>query len=320
MSEVQPASPPAAKPVLTRVVPPEADGSRLDAWLATALGIGRRGAARLADRVRVNGWRVAKGARVAAGDLVSIDEAAPLEEDFERRDLVVQTTPDVLVLDKPAGLPAVALAGKAGESLAAWIAARHPECAGIGHPGESGLVHRLDNDTSGLILAARHPRAYEALREQFHRHEVEKTYLALVSGTVADRLSLDAPIGHHPKSTRRMRVVPPPPAGDRYEPFPALSIVDPERALAGATLVRVCARTGVRHQVRVHLAAAGHPLLGDLLYGGPPCPGASGHLLHAAGLVWRDAAGARAEAEAPMPARWQAVIDALTSHPARSVS
>jgi 23S rRNA pseudouridine1911/1915/1917 synthase len=312
MSEVQPASPPTGEPApLTRVVPPEAAGARLDAWLASALGIGRRAAARLADRARVNGRRAAKGSRVAAGDVVSVAEPGPLGSPFEESDLVLRITPDLLVLDKPAGLPAIAIAGRTGESLAAWIAERHPECAGVGHTGESGLVHRLDNDTSGLILAARHPHAYQALREQFRRHEVEKTYLALVSGTVADPLSLDAPIGHHPKSTRRMRVVPPPPAGDRYESFPALSIVEPERALAGATLVRVRARTGVRHQVRVHLAAAGHPLVGDRLYGGPPCSGAAGHLLHAVRLAWRDAAGASEVAESPVPARWHAVIESL---------
>jgi len=318
MSVVQPdpsaeaGSGPTAESGLTLVAPREVDGARLDAWLARALGLGRRGAARLAGRARLNGRRAAKGARVAAGDMVTLDPPPPPERSREQRDLVARSTRDLLVLEKPAGLPSLSIAGDGGESLAAWIASRHPECARIGRPGESGLVHRLDTDTSGLILAARHREAYDALREQFRRHEVEKTYLALVSGAISGPLTLDAPIGRHPKSHRRMRLVPPSRAGDRYESHPAVSIVAPEAALAGATLVRVRARTGVRHQVRVHLAAAGHPLLGDRLYGGPPCAGTEGHLLHAAALVWRGPGGDRQAAESPMPAHWRTIIDALS--------
>jgi 23S rRNA pseudouridine1911/1915/1917 synthase len=311
MSRLQPAPGPAPDGALELVVPAEAHGTRLDVWLARALGLGRRSAARLADRGRVNGRRAGKSTRIAAGDVITLAAPGPAESSADPGDVLVRGTADVLVLDKPAGLPAVALVGSERASLASWIAAHHPECAGIGSPGESGLVHRLDTDTSGLILAARHDRAYQALRDQFRRHEIEKTYLALASGRLTGRLSLAAPIGRHAKSRRRMRVVPPPPASGRYESQPALSIVEPERVLANATLVRVLTQTGVRHQVRVHLAAAGHPLIGDALYGGPPCPGAPGHLLHAAALVWRDLEGARAEARSEMPADWQEIIDLL---------
>jgi 23S rRNA pseudouridine1911/1915/1917 synthase len=310
MSEVQPGTRP-GEPGITLVAARDADGARLDTWLADALGMGRRGAARLADRVRVNGRRASKGTRLAAGDVVSVDPAPSHDDALAARDFLLRSSPDLLVLDKPAGLPAVAVAGSSGASLAGWIRARHPECAVLGNPEESGLVHRLDTDTSGLILAARRPEAYVELREQFRRHSIEKTYLAIVSGTVSEPLSLDAPIGRHPKSRRRMRVVPPPPAGDRYASHPALSLVAPERALAGATLVRVCTRTGVRHQVRVHLAAAGHPLLGDRVYGGPASAWAPGHLLHAAGLTWRGLAGELESAESPLPAHWRTILDDL---------
>jgi 23S rRNA pseudouridine1911/1915/1917 synthase len=293
------------------VVPTEADGARLDVWLATALGVGRRAAARMAGQVLVNGHRCGKGARIAAGDEVSLDRPAPLDDDLEGRDLAIRIGRDLIVLDKPAGLATTAVRGRAGPSVAAWLAARPPECVGVGRPGESGLVHRLDTATSGLVLAARNAAAYEILREQFHRHEIEKTYVALVHGRVDRRLTLDDAIGQHPKSRRRMRIAPPPPAGDRYSSQPALSVVEPMRALATATLVRVRTRTGVRHQVRVHLASVGHPLLGDVLDGGEPIADVDGHLLHAETLVWRDVEGAREEARCALPSRWDELMASL---------
>lgn len=286
------------------VVPADANGARLDVWLGSTLGVGRRAAVRLVERARVNGHRSGKGARLATGDEVTLDPPASLDDDLTARDLALRVGRDVIVLDKPAGIATTALPGRAGPSLAAWLAARHPECADVGRPGESGLVHRLDTGTSGIVLAARNASAYEILREQFHRHEIEKTYVAVVHGRLDRELDLDGAIGQHPKSRRRMRIVPSTPAGERYSSQPARSIVAPVRALADTTLVRVRTRTGVRHQVRVHLASAGHPLLGDVLYGGEPLGDVGGFLLHAETLAWRDVDGTRGEALSPLPSHW----------------
>lgn len=288
-------------------VPTDAAGMRLDVWLGRQLGVGRRAARRLAEVARINGRPAAKGVRVSGDDEIELPPAGSADL-LARLDLAQSETPDLLVLEKPSGLPTTALPGRAGASLAAWLALRHPECAALGGPGECGLVHRLDTDTSGLILAARKVSAFEHLRAQFRRHEVEKTYLAVVSGRVEGPLVLDLPIGQHEKSRRRMRIVPAPPAGERYAAQPACSLVEPLHQVENATLVRVTTRTGVRHQVRVHLASAGHPLLGDALYGGPAGPGLAGHLLHASRLVWRNPDGTVTEASSALPGSWRAAL------------
>ena len=311
MRRLQP-EPPATEVESPLVVPDESNGVRLDAWLAEVLGVGRRAAARLAERARVNGRQVGKGVRLATGDRVSILQDRPVEGDFAAQDPVLRLGRDVIVLDKAAGPATTALAGRPGPSLAAWLAMHHPECRGVGRAGESGLVHRLDTATSGLVLAARSQAAYDFLREQFQRHEVEKTYLALVQGRVSGRLTLAGAIGQHAKSHRRMRVVPDSSAAGRYSSQTACSIVEPVRPLADTTLVRIHTSTGVRHQVRVHLASAGHPLLGDALYGGRPVAGVEGHLLHAESLAWRDPDGQANEARSDLPARWEGILAGLT--------
>lgn len=285
-------------------VPPEAAGKRLDAWLGEQLGLGRRAARRLAEGARINGRRAAKGTQVAAHDEVSLAVPRPLGREILDLDLVLASTEDLLVLEKPAGLPSIALPGREGPSLAAWLAAKHPECAPLGSPGESGLVHRLDTDTSGLLLAARTPSAYLALREQFRLHRVEKRYLALVSGALSRAMTCDQPIGQHPKSRRRMRLVTAPSTRARYAAQEAHSLVEPIRSVGPDTLVRVTTRTGVRHQIRVHLAGAGYPLVGDELYGGASRPGLRGHLLHAAELSWQNQDGSRGEARSRLPLAW----------------
>jgi len=283
-----------------RLVAGPADaGRRVDEVLARALGIGRRAATRLAREVRVNGRRSTKGARVAAGDELVVPSDAYAPPDGDAPLDLVATLADVLVLAKPAGLPSVALRGTAGESLAARIARRHPECAAVGRPGESGLVHRLDTGTSGLLLAARTRDAYAALRADFRAHRVEKEYLALASGRLEAAVRATAPIGQHRASKRRMRPV----AGDRarrYAVQPAETAVEPVRLFADTTLIRV------------HLASLGHPLVNDPLYGTERRNALPGFLLHASALRWRDPATCAARDDrVPLPETWQRLLDAL---------
>jgi 23S rRNA pseudouridine1911/1915/1917 synthase len=290
----------------TLVVPAAADGQRLDEFLAAALAVGRRTAARLAARSRVDGRQAHKGDRVRAGAAVTVphvDVAADAPPD--RAPTVLRETASVLVLDKPAGLPTVALRGAGGDSLAARLARHFPECAGVGAPGESGLVHRLDTGTSGLLLAARSAAAYRALRAGFRAHQVSKEYLALVAGRLEHPVRVDAPIGQHRGALRRVRALATPvPAARRYAARAACTDVAPEDLLPDATVVRARTATGARHQIRVHLASIGHPLLGDPLYG--RATDDEGFLLHASRIEWIDpATGAPAIDEAPLPASWR---------------
>jgi len=266
-------------------------GRRLDEFLASALSIGRRAALRLVERARVNGRRAAKGQRLRPGDGVQVQHAglaaaAPPDAPL----IILRSTAQVLVLAKPAALPSVGLRGGNGDSLAARIAARFPECAEVGQPGEAGLVHRLDTGTSGLLLAARTAAAYDDLRAQFRDHTVRKEYLALVAGVIGEPVRIDTPIGQHRNTRRRMRAVAADLPPRRYAPRAACTDVVPERGFAAVTLIRAGTTTGLRHQIRVHLASIGHPLLHDPLYGDPDSlsvVGLDGFLLHASRIDWR---------------------------------
>jgi 23S rRNA pseudouridine1911/1915/1917 synthase len=299
-------------------------GMRLDRFLAGQLGSGRRSIARLTGAVWVDGRRAAMGRIVAAGEEVTVElPRAPSEGSTSRaaiaERIVVAVKPEVVVLDKPRGLPTVSFTFDRKATLASELAARFPECAAIGSRGESGIAHRLDVETSGLVLAARSEAAYRALREQFHRHEIEKTYLALVWGTVTEPFAVDLPIGQHHKSQRRVQAIAEPGRARRYTSRAASTWVEPVGAIGPASLVRATTRTGARHQVRVHLAAAGHPLVGDRLYGDQSRDLRSGftarhpgHWLHAAVLRWSaPQSGCTEAAELPMPADWNAPIATL---------
>lgn len=293
-----------------RAVVAEAEGGiRLDAFLAGQMDVGRRAAARLASRARVNGRRAAKGHVLAAGDVVTLDPDTTAEPLVEPP-TVVRRDDAVLVLAKPSGLPSVAVVGGTGPSVAAWLETEHPECAELGRPGESGLVHRLDTGTSGLLLAARTTDAYTALRSQFEAHRVGKTYLAIVEGHVDAPLEIDAPIGQHRKSRTRVRALGPG-THPRYSVTAARTEVAPLGPVGAATLVRADTNTGARHQVRVHLAHAGHPLVGDVRYGAPPRDGID-YLLHASEIRWTDpVSGEGREATEPAPREWDDLAQTL---------
>jgi len=287
-------------------------GERLDAFLATRLGLGRRAASRLAERARINGRRARKGQRLAGGDRVEIEPATEVSADESALAPHVLLEEELLVvLDKPPGLPTVAVRGRDGPSVAAWLTRRLPECAGVGGPGESGIVHRLDTWTSGVLLVARAPAAYQSLRGQFRRHHVEKRYLALVAGDLAEPVVIDAAIGQHQKSRTRVRALP---AGEhaRYEATPAETTVAPVRRFGSLTLVEARTDTGARHQIRVHLAFAGHPLVADERYGGAPLEGVPHHLLHAAEVSWRDLrSDERRTIRVEPPSSWQEILARL---------
>ena len=256
---------------------------RLDAFVAAACPtLSRRLARRLIGDglVRVNGRAVPRGARVAAGDRVTLPpvELAP-EPDLPV--VVLHADERLIVVEKPGGMPGHALDPRRRGTVAAFLTARFPETAGLGDPLSSGLAHRLDTGTSGLMLAARTREEYARLRAAFRAGEVTKRYLALVAGTPPARAAVDVALAHDPRDRRRM--IPAAPGLRSWRARTELTVL---RAARGLSLLEVTLQTGVTHQVRAHLAVLGCPVVGDVLYGGPDGnlpPGR--HALHASALV-----------------------------------
>jgi len=260
---------------------------RLDTFLRGALpAMSRRLVRRLIAEgaVCVNGRPAAKGVRVAPGDRVTLPDLPATITPEPGLALAVLHEDDALVaLDKPGGMPGHALDPRQRGTAAAFLLARYPEMADVGDPLAPGLVHRLDSGTSGLLVAARTRAAHCALRAALRARAVEKRYLAWVAGDASalDGARVALPLAHDPHDRRRML---PATAGVRAWPAEtrlAIVAAGRERSLVEATIL-----TGVTHQVRVHLAARGHPVLGDVLYGGAPAGLPRGrHALHAAGLT-----------------------------------
>lgn len=266
-------------------------GVRLDkVVLRHAEGIGRRLATRLFRQgaVRADGKRVRAGAIARAGQTITVElpgeraiepePAASLGVLLERADLVA--------VDKPAGIPTAPLRPGEVGSLAGALLGRYPEMAGIGHRArEPGLVHRLDTGTSGIVLAARTKPAFEHLTRALVLGALDKRYLAVVpSAGLPGEGEIDEPLAPVGRGRRRVGVVRP----GRSEARPAVTQWS-KRSVAGAwALVEVRVHSAYRHQVRAHLAHIGHPIAGDLLYGGSRVDTLSEgrHALHASYVAW----------------------------------
>lgn len=284
---------------------------RLDAFLARAdVGCSRRVLrALVADGVvRVNGRRAAKGARVVAGDVVTLPRFDGIVPEADLPVTIVHVDADVVVVAKPGGMPGHALDPRQTGTVAAFLAARFPETAAVGDALSSGLVHRLDTGTSGLLVAARHATAHARLRAAFRAGAVTKRYLALVGGTPpATTTTVTHALAHDGSDRGRMRVARP---GDRA--WPARSEVTTLARGTRGALVGVTIRTGVTHQVRAHLATLGCAVVGDARYGGADAALPRGrHALHAAGVTLPQDAAAAWSLWSPLPADLAAVAAAL---------
>lgn len=293
------------------IVAADQGGLRLEAFLApTFPSYSRREITELIStgQVFLNGHPTKKGMRVQVGDTVVAPAALPLRPNATLPIKVVYADDTVVVLDKPAGIPSLALRHDEMDTVANFLLACFPDTSAAGsHSLEAGLVHRLDTPTSGLLLAARTPFAYSSLREQFRARTVEKYYLALVEGElrVGGQSTLGlAPAGPHGK---RMR------AGTTGKTRDGLTTYTPLEIFLGHSLVKIHITTGVRHQIRVHLATLGHPIVGDLDYG--VANRAARLYLHAEVLSFtHPATNQRIRFASPPPSDFLSLVENLRAH------
>lgn len=263
----------------------ESKNQRLDAFLASSLdGLTRSQAARLIEsgEVAVNGRAVSKSYKLAGGEDIAVTLPEPEPVEAVPQDIpldVVYEDADVIVVNKPSGMVVHPAPGHPDGTL---VNALLYHCAGtlsgIGGALRPGIVHRIDRDTSGLIIAAKNDAAHQYLSAQLADHTLARTYECIVVGALReDRGTVDAPIARHPTDRKRMAVV----AGGRE----AVTHWEVIARYPGYTHVRCRLETGRTHQIRVHMAYIGHPILGDTVYGAKKeVPGLTGQCLHAVGL------------------------------------
>lgn len=300
-------------------VPDELAGARLDKAIAALVeGASRaRVKAAIADgAVRVNGRYMVKGGLVAAGDVLTVelsDLSAPDSPAVpEDAPLVVRhESKHVLVVDKPAGQPSAPLRHGETGTLANALAFRFPETVGIGYsPREPGLLHRLDTDTSGLLVVARTKAAFAELKEALKGDALVKEYLLVCKEEgLPDEGTIAFPLTNHPKDQRRVYACVHPRDVIRYAPREASTDYVVLERKNGFALVRVVVSRALRHQIRAHFAAILHPLVGDKLYGGEPVPGLERHALHASRIALETATpGLGFDVSSELPAELAALL------------
>jgi 23S rRNA pseudouridine1911/1915/1917 synthase len=291
---------------------------RLDVCLVRlGLAASRRAARDLiaGGQVRVNGRALRKGEDVAADDKVELTEppAPLLARPPSTLDIPVLFLDDaIIVVNKPGLIPCHPLRATDRETVLNAIALKYPETAiDRDRPFEGGLVHRLDNGTSGALIIARTAEAFAPLRAAIRGGAIEREYRALVAGKLDTPQEISTPIAHHLKNPRKMVTG----AGRRARshPRPAFSRVLPLSYRGGFTLVKVLPLTGNRHQIRIHLASIGHPIAGDMLYGGPAIAGLAPDRLwlHLTHLDLDSPAGGRIRVAAPLAPDLETVLGRL---------
>jgi 23S rRNA pseudouridine1911/1915/1917 synthase len=277
------------QPRATFVVTEAESGERFDRLLVTHVpGLGRRRARELfaEGRVSVNGRKAKPGVVAKTGDAVDVELDAPgATPDAEQPLLVRFEHAQVLVVEKPAGQPTAPLRPGELGTLANAIIARYPQAVGVGHqPREPGLLHRLDTQTSGLVVVALSARAFSTLNRALGTERLTKRYLAVVEGQLSQEGSIDWPLAPDPTRKGRVAAYPTPPRGYFREATTRYRVLEERGA---RKLVELEVGRAFRHQVRAHLSALGAPLVGDTLYGGSPWPeGGARHALHASYIAW----------------------------------
>ena len=300
-------------------VPEGLDGERLDAALARMFGFSRTGAAELiaAGDVLVDGRPAAKSDRVAAGAELAVTLPPPpgavagVTADPVPGMAILYEDDDIVVVDKPRGVAAHPTPGWTGPTVIGGLLGAGHRVSTSGAAERQGIVHRLDANTTGVMVVAKSEPAYSALKQAFRMRTVSKTYHALIQGHPDPlRGTVDAPIGRHPSGDGRFAVV----ADGR----PSVTHYDTMEAFRAASLLSVGLETGRTHQIRVHMAALRHPCCGDLLYGADPVLAA--HLgltrqwLHAVRLSFEHpTTGREVTFESPYPDDLAHALDVLAA-------
>ncbi len=285
---------------------------RLDRFLATPLG-SRSRAQTLIDggRVRVDGRERPKRHTVTPGELITVEppEPAPGQVDDAPAPYTIAYEDEyLLVVDKPAGVVVHPARGHRTGTLAQAVAGL---AAGGEGPWRAGIVHRLDRDTSGLLVIAKRDDVHVALKELLAARELRREYLALVQGTPSARAgTVDAPVGRDRRDRMRMSI-------DSEVPREARTHFEIERLLPRSTLLRVVLDTGRTHQIRVHMAAIGHPVCGDPQYGRPGEYGLARQFLHATRLAFvHPVSGTPVDVQSPLPADLAVALSLAAGEPA----
>ena len=314
-------------PAETLLVEADHEGLRLDAFLTAVIpSLSRSQIQRLIKEGRVTAAGGAAGAALRASTAVKAGEryileipgvrpATPQAEALPLR--IVFEDPDVVVLDKPAGMVVHPAAGHETGTLVNALLHHVRDLSGVGGEARPGIVHRLDRGTSGLMVVAKHDRAHRELARQFHDREVDKEYVALVWGVVHAGRRIDAAIGRDPRDRQKMST-------RARRARSAVTRVTFARHFKGVTLAKIAIATGRTHQIRVHLSAIGHPIVGDTTYGG--VHRRVGHnlravmrlerpFLHAARLSFTHPTdGRRVDFDSPLPPDLSAVLDDIAAH------
>ena len=290
------------------------DGERLDAFLSrSAEGLSRSAAQKLiADgNVRLNGSPARKNDRLRVGDSVELTIPEPREVDIAPKQMpldIVYEDEDVAVINKPKGLVVHPAAGHQDDTLVnGLLYAMGDSLSGINGELRPGIVHRIDKDTSGLLAIAKNDLAHTVLASQLKDHSMARTYEAVVCGSFKeDRGTVDAPIGRHPTDRKKMCVT-------QRNSKPAVTHWEVVERFRGYTHIRCRLETGRTHQIRVHMAYIGHPILGDTVYGHKkPELGQDSQCLHAGALCFRHPRDGRpVMVFAPLPDYFQSVLEKL---------
>ena len=301
-------------------------GTRLDAFIAGETGLTRSRIQRLSEEgmISLNGKPAKKNARIAAGDRIELVLPETEDADAEPEDIpldVVYEDGDIIVMNKPVGMVVHPAPGHASGTLVnALLYHCGDSLSGIGGVNRPGIVHRIDRDTSGLICAAKNDAAHSCLSEQLKDHSMHREYLLIAAGGFReDPGTVDAPIGRHPVDRKRMAVL----RGTNQRARNAVTHwrVTERFPSSGFTAASAVLETGRTHQIRVHMAYIGHPLMGDELYGGGRTAFEKqnarlipGQMLHAGALVLRHPrTGEEMRFEAPLPENFTAVLGKLRS-------
>lgn len=296
-----------------RIPPPDKAGERLDRYLGEELGVPRSQVQVWLEKglVTAGGVVRAKNYRLRGGEEIAVSVPAPVAYEAQAEDIpldIVYEDDDLLVVNKPKGMVVHPAAGNyTGTLVNALLAHCGDSLSGINGVMRPGIVHRIDKDTSGLLMVAKNDLAHRSLAEQIKAHSFTRLYEAVVVGRLRDdEGTVNAPVGRHPVHRKKMAVT-------ERNSKPAVTHYEVIARYAGYTHIRVRLETGRTHQIRVHMAYLGHPVAGDTVYGGgrPPA-GLQGQCLHARVIGFRHPRDGRyIELSSPLPPYFTAFLRTL---------